>query len=161
MYKMDLESLSLSFFFLQKLSSFMKSWIFSFQVGNSHHYMENRFLLGDPGLSIQRAFRLWRWKRYSFSCHWHSVQSPCYLFLSVPHCKRHFAVKQWTSIREAFTKKLGETQSDNIHQWRLSDPVSLPILFYFFLRSRVKLFCTIKSDLILIFIWCDSYKNDG
>ena len=129
MYKMDLESF---FFFLQKLSSFMKSWIFSFQVGNSHHYMENRFLLGDPGLSIQRAFRLWRWKRYSFSCHWHSVQSPGYLFLSVLHRKRHFAVKQWNSIREAFTKKLVETQSDNIRQWHLlSDPVSLPVFFFF------------------------------
>ena len=157
MYKMDLES----FFFLQKLSSFMKSWIFSFQVGNSHHYMENRFLLGDPGLSIQRAFRLWRWKRYSFSCHWHSVQSPGYLFLSVLHRKRHFAVKQW-NYQGSLHKKTGR---DTVwqHPPMTSSQWSClpPCFFFFFLRSRVKLFCAIKSDLILIFIWCDSCKNHG
>lgn len=40
-----------------------------------------------------------------FSCHWHSVQSPGYLFLSVLQGKRHFTVKQWHSIRVTFTKK--------------------------------------------------------
>ena len=109
----------------------MKSWIFSFHVGNSHHYMENRFLLGDPGSSIQRAFRLWGWKRYSFSCHWHSVQSPGYLFLSVLHGKRHFTVRQWHSIRAAFTKKVVETQRDTIRQWHLlRASFSLPIFFF-------------------------------
>lgn len=157
MYKTDLESI---FFFLQKLSSFMKSWIFSFHVGDSHHYTENRFLLGDPGSSIQRAFRLWRWKRHSFPCHWHSVQSASYLLLSVLHSKRHFAVKQWTSIRAAFTEEVVETQPDNICRWHLlRDPFSL--LIFFFLRNRVKLFCAIKGDLILIFIWYVSCKNDS
>ena len=124
----------------------MKSWIFSFQVGNSHHYMENRFLLGDPGLSIQRAFRLWRWKRYSFSCHWHSVQSPGYLFLSVLHRKRHFAVKQWNSIREAFTKKLVETQSDNIRQWHLLSDPALPQLVEDLQWSETRSFLHLAQD---------------
>lgn len=151
MFKTDLESF---FFPIQKLSSFRKSWIFSFNVGNSHHYTENRFLLGEPGPTIQRTFRLGRWKRCCFSCHWHRVSRLVIFFFQSYTARGIWAVRQWHSIRAAFKKKVSGTQHDSIGS-------GAPFSHFFFLRNRVKLFCEINDDFILTFAWRASSRNDG
>lgn len=127
----------------------MKSWIFSFSEGNSHHYMGNRFLLGAPSPSIQRAFRLWRWKRYSFPCRWHTVQSPGYLFLSILRSERHFSCQAVMLRQGSLHKTVCERRRDSFGRWRLlRAPFSRPIHLFIFKKESKILLCS-QGDLIL------------
>lgn len=156
MCKADLESF---FFQCRSLSAFMKSWIFSFNVGASHYCMENRFLLGDPSPNIQRLCSFGS-ERDTDSLPLTWCKSSGYLFLSVLHSKGN---PSYQTVTIWATSGPGERGASDALWQRL--PVTLfwapPSLPSFQGRNEVNLFCAVKDDVILNFVGHVPSENES
>ena len=156
MCKADLESF---FFQCGSLSAFMKSWIFSVNVGASHYCMENRFLLGDPSPSIQRLRGFGGERDTDFlPLTWY--KSSGYLFLSILHSKGNPSCQ--TVAIWARSGPGGREVSDALWQGL---PVTWfwapPSLSSFQGTNKVDLFCAVKDDVILNFVWYVPSENES